>query len=312
VIPSGHVPLTNFDRNNTGTIILESTLPRLTSKPSLSYYRGHRRTRNPNRILESGLAERSSENMPTSLIDVAVASFGNGGANIDSPLLELVIGEDDRVKVSKTCMGLNPWRQICALRIVSQSNRTYVGTGWYIGPGILATAGHCVFLQDDGGWAKSINVITAKYGSEEPFGYQNSKRFGSVDGWVEKRQRDFDYGVIFLEDTTVGKKVGNFAVQSLTNEELKGIDAQISGYPADREAAEFQFFHMRPMIDVTDGRLIYDIDTFGGQSGSPIWQDTVENGLIAVGIHTTGGVSSNSGTRITDDVLDNLIKWSGA
>jgi glutamyl endopeptidase len=64
------------------------------------------------------------------------------------------------------------------------------------------------------------------------------------------------------------------------------------------------------MAGVTDTRLIYDIDTFGGQSGSPIWQQTAEAGLIAVGIHTTGGVSSNSGTRITADVLGNLVKWT--
>jgi len=67
---------------------------------------------------------------------------------------------------------------------------------------------------------------------------------------------------------------------------------------------------MRPMMAVTDAQLVYDIDTFGGQSGSPIWQQTTELGLIAVGIHTTGGVSSNSGTRINQDVLDNLATWT--
>lgn len=127
---------------------------------------------------------------------------------------------------------------------------------------------------------------------------------------MEKRQRDFDYGVIFLEDAVAGTQVGNFAVQALGLTELKGTEAQISGYPADRDRAQFQYFHMRPMVDVTDTRLIYDIDTFGGQSGSPIWQETVENGLVVVGIHTTGGVSSNSGTRITGDVLDNLVQWT--
>jgi glutamyl endopeptidase len=54
---------------------------------------------------------------------------------------------------------------------------------------------------------------------------------------------------------------------------------------------------------------VYDIDTFGGQSGSPIWQETQETGVVAVGIHTTGGVSSNSGTRISSDVMENLVNW---
>jgi glutamyl endopeptidase len=116
--------------------------------------------------------------------------------------------------------------------------------------------------------------------------------------------------VIFLDDASVGAQVGNFAVQALGVSALKGSDAQISGYPADRDRAEFQYFHLRPMIDVTETRLVYDIDTFGGQSGSPIWQDTQELGIVAVGVHTTGGASSNSGTRITDDVLGNLARWT--
>ena len=305
----GHMPVTNTDHPELAGQMLESAGPTLTSKPSLPYYRRPARAGTPRVLLEGHAEEEAAELTAPVLVDVALASFGNAVANADTMLLEVVIGDDDRVRVTRERMRMNPWRQICALRIVSQSNRTYAGTGWFIAPGVLATAGHCVFLQKDGGWARSIRVIPAKHGTQEPFGSQTSTRFASVDGWVEKRQRDFDYGVIFLKDQAAGEQVGNFAVESLRPLELRGTDAQISGYPADLDRAEFQFFHLRPMTDVTDTQLIYDIDTFGGQSGSPIWQETVENGLIAVGIHTTGGVSSNSGTRITDDVLENLVKW---
>jgi V8-like Glu-specific endopeptidase len=251
-------------------------------------------------LLEAAPAE-SQEVLP----DAAVASLG------DHSLLEAVLGNDDRVKVAPELLRGNPWRQICALRIRSTSGRTYVGTAWFISPGVLATAGHCVFLHDDGGWPTFIDVIPAKFGQEEPFGRFRSTRFASVDGWTKQRSRDFDYGVIFLEDATPGTRVGNFEVAALVNAELGGAVAKVSGYPADRERAEFQFFHERPLIDITEARLVYDVDTFGGQSGSPIWIDTEELGLIAVGIHTTGGLSSNSGTRITNDVLDNLISWVG-
>jgi V8-like Glu-specific endopeptidase len=311
VASPGHFPVTNIDRVDVGRRVLETAGSTLTSKESLPYYRRHNGANAIRLIPESYVAEVPELATPL-LTDVAVASFGNAIENTNTALLEAIIGDDDRVRVSKGRMAMNPWRQICALRIVSQSNRTYVGTGWFIAAGVLATAGHCVFLQNDRGWAKSILVIPGKHGTQEPFGAQTSLRFASVDGWVEKRQHDFDYGVIFLDDRTAGERVGNFGVEALSPAELKGTDAQISGYPADRDRAEFQFFHLRPMIDVTNTRLIYDIDTFGGQSGSPIWQETIENGLIAVGIHTTGGVSSNSGTRITDDVLENLVKWTTA
>ena len=135
-------------------------------------------------------------------------------------------------------MALNPWRQICALRIVSQTNRTFVGTGWFIAPNVLATAGHCVFLQDEGGWAKSIRVIPAKHGPTEPFGDQSSMRFASVDGWVKQRQRDFDYGVIFLDDPAPGTQVGNFGVQVLDDAETQGnrcTDFRLSGRSRPRD-----------------------------------------------------------------------------
>jgi glutamyl endopeptidase len=238
------------------------------------------------------------------LPDVAVASMG------DATMLEVVLGRDDRVRVASSQVSQPPWRMICALRIKSRSGRMYVGTAWFIAPKVLATAGHCVFLHDDGGWAESITVIPRKDGNSEPLGKLNATRFGSVDGWTVNRSRDFDYGVIFLDDATAGNRLGNFEVLAFTAGELNNVNAKISGYPADRDRAEFQYFHERPLQQVTDTRLVYDVDTFGGQSGSPIWLDTQQFGLAVMGIHTNGGVTSNSGTRITNDVLDNLIAWS--
>jgi len=107
-------------------------------------------------------------------------------------------------------------------------------------------------------------------------------------------------------------QIGNFAVSTFMDAELNDVVLKVSGYPADREQANFQYFHERPIKSVSNTRLFYDIDTFGGQSGSPIWEDTQENGVVAIGIHTTGGITSNSGTRINDDVIDNLISWMEA
>jgi len=300
----GHRPVSNGDARPEAALLPEAVGAPLANRPSLPYYRPLRarpRTLDEAAILGADPAAPAAPAL--ALPDVAVASFG------DTPLLEAVIGNDDRVKVAREFLSRNPWRQICALRIRSRSNQLYVGTGWFIGARTLATAGHCVFLQDDGGWAVSIDVIPAKFGTAEPFGTMRATRFAAVDGWTVRRQRDFDYGAIHLEDAAAGRQVGNFAVRSFADAQVRAMAAKISGYPADRERAEFQYFHERPVQNVTGTRLFYDVDTFGGQSGSPIWADTAEHGLVAVGIHTTGGLSSNSGTRINDDVLDNLISW---
>ena len=298
----GHRPINSDDPQFESVRELEAAGPPVTNRVSLPYYRPP--TRRPRVINESAVLESMSDSeLPVTLPDVAVASFG------DSGFLEAVIGNDDRVKVDQSLLSANPWRQICSLKIQSQSNQFYVGTAWFIGPKTLATAGHCVFMQNDGGWAKSIEVVPARFGGKSPFGKPVSKRFSSVDGWVEQASRDFDYGVIHLDDDDAGQKVGNFDVQSFADGLFNNVVLKVSGYPADRERAQFQYFHERPIQRLTETRLFYDIDTFGGQSGSPIWEDTEEFGVVAVGIHTTGGISSNSGTRINDHVIDNLISW---
>lgn len=237
--------------------------------------------------------------------DAAAASFGETAA------LEVVIGQDDRVRVTDELIRTNPWRQICALRIRSIAGTMYVGTAWFIGPQVLATAGHCVYMQKEGGWVESIEVIPAKEGQTEQFGRLTATRFATVTGWIERSaDRDFDYGVIFLDDPTVGTRVGNFEVQAALDDELLGMTARISGYPADLDRAEFQYYHERPLERVTPTRLLYDIDTFGGQSGSPVWLQVEGAPAIAVGIHTTGTFTGNSGTRISEPILDNLILWN--
>jgi glutamyl endopeptidase len=236
------------------------------------------------------------------LPDAALASFGNHA------ILEVVIGNDDRVKVTAGDLTTNPYRQIAALRIEAQTGALFVGTGWYIGPRALATAGHCVYLHDEGGWPKSIEVIPAKFGPTEPYGQLQATRFRAAKGWTELVSQDFDYGVILLDSEETGKRVGWFEVDVFGDAQLSG-DANISGYPADRDNANFQYFHARPLKRITETRLVYEIDTFGGQSGSPIWLDIQGEGVVAVGVHTTGGATGNSGTRISEDVIQNLIAW---
>jgi V8-like Glu-specific endopeptidase len=168
-----------------------------------------------------------------------------------------------------------------------------------------------VYLRNEGGWAASIDVVPGRFGSTEPYGRATATRFAAVDGWVDTGGRDFDYGVIFLADGTLGSKVGNFAVEASPDTELVGVTSRISGYPADLDRGAFQYYHERPLLSVTPTRLNYDIDTFGGQSGSPIWRQVEGSPPVAIGIHTTGGFTSNSGTRISEEVIDNLIRWTG-
>jgi glutamyl endopeptidase len=304
--PRGHRPVRSTDPPppETGSHeINEAALNAPTEPVVLPYYQAPRA---PARMEGDVILEGSDPDRAASgpVRDVAEASFG------ETTLLEAVIGNDDRVRLADPLAQTNPWRQICSLRIRATTGVSYVGTGWFIGQRVVATAGHCVFLQKEGGWADAIEVIPGKSGNAEPYGRLTARRFASVDGWVTDSARDFDYGVIFLDDPAVGTRVGNFEVEAAPDSDVARATARVSGYPADLDHAQYQYYHERVLQGVTPTRLLYDIDTFGGQSGSPIWLQAEGSPAMVIGIHTTGGLTSNSGTRISEPVLDNLIRWN--
>jgi glutamyl endopeptidase len=232
-------------------------------------------------------------------IDAAVPAFGR------SSQLEVVLGNDDRQLVSDVTQ--TPWRHVCALRIQAADGTPFVGTGWFIGPHTVMTAGHCVYLHDHGGWAASIEVIPALDGNRRPFGSATGQRLRAVSGWIDEEDTNNDYGAILLEEN-LGEKTGWSSFAALSDNELTANVATISGYPADLDRATRQYFHSRNISRVTPRRLQYDIDTVGGQSGSRIF---IQSGgeQVAVGIHTTGSSLGNSGTRIVAEVFNNMQRW---
>ncbi|CAN92388.1 glutamyl endopeptidase [Sorangium cellulosum So ce56] len=202
---------------------------------------------------------------------------------------------------------LAPWRAICALRIHAADGSLWHGTGWFIGPRTVITAGHCIFMHNYGEWVTSVEVIPALDGDSRPFGSAVGTVFRTVEGWVADRDDSYDYGAILLGED-LGTHTGHFVVDALSDQDLESAMVNLAGYPIDRDMATRLYFHARQLQSVEIFRLLYDIDTESGQSGSPIW--LVRNGQqIAVGLHTKGDASVNWGTRISVDVLGNLRRW---
>ena len=82
------------------------------------------------------------------LPDIAEASFGAGARQVPKSVLETVHGPDDRVKITNT--GVYPWRAHASLLITARDNSMWIGTGWFIGPHTLMTAGHVVYIKNSG------------------------------------------------------------------------------------------------------------------------------------------------------------------
>jgi V8-like Glu-specific endopeptidase len=230
------------------------------------------------------------------------AYFGSFDEHAD----EVVIGRDDRRRITAT--NRYPWSATCSLRIATRTGKTYIGTGWFIGPRTIMTAGHCVYLHNEGGWAKSITVMPGRNGSSMPFGAHVATHFRSVTGWTGSRQRSNDFGCIILpENNRLGVRTGSFGFAYMSDATLRQKYLNLTGYPGDKPAGT-QWYHARRTKSVTSRTIVYDIDTAGGQSGSAVYH--IKDGKrYAVGIHTNGSQSGNSATRITKGVFNFMKSW---
>ena len=238
------------------------------------------------------------------LLDVGAASFA------DQPLLETVHGQDNRVQVTDTTKF--PFRAIASLLITAKDGTQYVGTGWFISPRTLITAGHCVYIKNSGrpnrdGWVKSIQVMPGRNGSVLPFGSVTSQQFWTVKGWADSGDESYDYGAIIVS-TEVGSRVGWFGYGAFPDASLQGPVLNVTGYPADKDGGATCWHDSKQAFSLSSTKVHYDIDTHGGQSGAPVYM--IRNGKrFAVAVHAYGGPTTNSGTRISDAVYRNLNAW---
>ena len=246
------------------------------------------------------------------LRDIGEATFGAPPPPPPEGVMEAIIGTDDRVKIANTT--IYPYRAIASLLIVAADNSAWVGTGWFISPKTLITAGHCVYIRNSGvpgrdGWVKSIKVIPGRNGATATFGSAVSNNFKSVNAWTVDGNPNHDYGAIIL-NTPLGSSVGTFGFGVYTDAELMATIANVSGYPGDKRGADAgtQWFHARKVTSVNPLKVFYDADTMGGQSGAPVWR-IVNGQRFAIAVHAYGGATANSGTRITAAVHANLMAW---
>jgi glutamyl endopeptidase len=225
---------------------------------------------------------------------------------------ESVIGDDQRTRVNNT--QDYPFRCICSLLITANTGSQYIGTGWLISPRLVLTAGHCVYMSDENGWASQIEVMPGRNVDVYPYGSVIATDMRSVTGWTVDGDRDYDYGAIILPpERRLGDELGWFGYAVRTDDYFPGIDLNLSGYPGDGgpdgiDGSQWQ--DHRVVLEVNERQITYVIDTFGGQSGAPVWETTSDGSRYGLAIHTWGTSTSNGATRITQDVYDNLVNWS--
>lgn len=237
------------------------------------------------------------------LPDAGEASFGPL-----PPAAETVHGFDDRVQINNT--GDYPWRAQASLFMTAADGSGWIGSGTFIGPRTVLTAGHCVFIKNSGvagrdGWMRSIQVMPGRNGGTLPFGSKTSSTFRSVTGWTQSGDQEYDYGVIILPASFNN---GWFGFINLGDGDLINTIGNIAGYPGDQPAGTL-WFASRKIAAIGPRKVHYDIDTAGGQSGSGVYR-FLNNQRHVFGVHAYGGATTNSGTRINGEVFNNLNSWT--
>ncbi len=227
--------------------------------------------------------------------------------DVDKDALKSIIGTDNRDLETATRY---PFSAICKLFIRAKNNSLYVGTGFMISPRVVVTAGHCVYLHNAGGWAQSIEVVPRLLGNNKPFGSASSSHMCSWNNWIKNKDTRFDIGVIVLPaESKLGNKTGWWGFGWRNPNYYKNLPITIAGYPGDKPRGEmWRMSGNDTSLFLNDKKMKYTIDTMGGQSGSPVWEN-INFSYYVLGVHTSGYGSFNAATRLDESFFNWLSSY---
>lgn len=211
-----------------------------------------------------------------------------------------VIGSDERVRVYET--DKYPFS---AFGFIYSEYPGGVGgrcTGTVIGPKLVLTAAHCIFDAETGNYARRVVFLPGMSGKTAPFGYFEASSWAAPTGYQAPSDRTgprfiYDIAVIRFEET-IAKRTGSLGYGY--SESLPPFHANIIGYPADIEGRFMWRADCRVEGDsIYRSYIDHTCDTYGGSSGSAVYELTPDDRRIIHGVHTRGGRNSNAGVRMT-------------
>ena len=202
-----------------------------------------------------------------------------------------------------------------------------------ISPNAALTAAHCIYNSAEGGWPIEIEFYPAISGTRTspniPFGYATAREVViSLPYFENGSGAQWDWGIIRL-NSNIGNYSGFLGLHYF-DMTISDLSVMISGYPKDLNnswATINQYKHSGLIYydessqttasnySVYETRYFaYTIDTFSGQSGSPIlcyWEGSYQ----IIGIHSGKGDASgnvyynNNGFGLTSEVFQFLVTY---
>ena len=207
-----------------------------------------------------------------------------------------VIGEDDRFVINDTTKL--PMRWIGYVLSYWPDGRVTRGTAWLYGESVAMTAGHVIYDYENQTYPNSITFSPGYNNGNAPYGTYSVVRARVTRQYYNDRNIEGDVGIMKLS-SPVGRQVGYFSFEYNNNiNAYNNYTVGITGYPADKGYK--MYGASGKILEAYQRRFHYQIDTYGGQSGSPIfYKDSNDtNNRICIGVHTHG--SDGTGDLFTD------------
>lgn len=183
-----------------------------------------------------------------------------------------------------------------------QGGTSYWCTGTLIDADTVLTAGHCVHdgLTGDDGWSSSVKFTPGAEGNRAPFGSCRSRELLTLPGWFDGGREHQDLGLVQL-DCRIGATVGWYGYRAAEGARgLAGVRVQVRGYPGDKVWSSL--WTMVDRVRVSQRNMVfYAADTYGGQSGSPVYDARGCNGAVGpciVAVHAYGAHPGGAHTRL--------------
>ena len=215
---------------------------------------------------------------------------------------ESVCGVDERRHIKNTMVY--PWSIHAQVISTWPTGIKTLGTAFFFSPNRLGTSAHNLYNKEQKGWACEIKVVPGSNGKYHPFKSIKTDKYFVPDVYTKERAPKYDYGVIILPNNIPGTLTGYLGLKVLEDGELDESLVNITGYPGDKPSGQ-QYYGYGKITKVDQDLLYYEIDTYGGQSGSAVYHIS-NNKRYAVGIHGYGGCP-NKAVRITKEVIRFLL-----
>ncbi|MGL9923201.1 trypsin-like serine peptidase [Enterococcus sp. DIV1758] len=213
--------------------------------------------------------------------------------------------QDSATKSIRSILGEDERSQIFNTKVAPYNSIVWIAgaSGAVIGENTVLTAAHVVRRFYDS--PSNIDVIPGRNGNGTPYGKFKAKAVYIPDEYLKKANANFDYAIVTVESNngqSIGSKIPILPIK-LTNIIGKGTALSTAGYPGDKPRGTLWESNGH-VVSEDSIRLKYDMDTAGGQSGSPIFNENHE----IIGVHTNGG-KTNSGVKLNTNIYQFILNY---